>query len=738
MKTKTKLTILSTLAVTALSAGFAFLPSTVTSYAEDAPAASVVAMDTKGAQVRTEGEDGIRFFATVNKATYDAAKTANAETRVGMLLLTKDKLGSSTLDHDMADVLDIPADKWYKEDAAATEYTYTGVLIGPEKEGEASVFPEEMYGKAIVARAYYYDGTSYTYSDETVTRSIAKVASTSIAEDDLEATEETKLQSYIDKALADATITLSGLTGDHINAGDTVKLTAENVTTYVQDGLVAKAWQVNQEGATVADGTVTTTQGANDLTVSVVYGSKTYSTTFDVYAEYTAKYTYENYKGEYVEMTEFAPTEKTYAKVESTVSIADQVSDPKYLREGGFALNEASSVVSTAVAAKGTVLTANFSQIALTEAGMLVDTNNGPWQLMTSYNSNTTNPVTIEKSTDVKDSGKNSSLAINWNGGYYTYLKFDTRNAITAHNEYNAIAFRMKNDAKGNRMLYLYSLQNNGKALSQAAPTGVVGRDWSYYVMPLDQSAIEQGEIALLVKFSTGYSAEHNGLTTGKTYFSDIKLINYESPENTLIDFGYSNTALHVSGNWSENIAAGSNHTAYYGSGIQDPVTGGSTFKMEDDTITPTTTGGIPTYRTGYGFFLGATGNNSNDADKYYQALSTVFADKGEATGVKIKMRIYGTGDGRGFDGCYIKPFDQTKDWLWCPAKSKDAGGTGKFSKQWSDIEFVMTELPAANNCRFYLTILGSWSGAGGPTKDDSVAMSGFYLSAVTYEYVTA
>lgn len=117
----------------------------------------------EGAQIRTEGVQGLRFVAKIDKSAYSLTTGENAN--FGILIIPQNKLGKGELiDVDTETVGIVPA----KNIMENTEeyYKFTAVLTG---------LPAEFYGTEIVARAYVEQDGVYTYSNQ-LARSVKTVA----------------------------------------------------------------------------------------------------------------------------------------------------------------------------------------------------------------------------------------------------------------------------------------------------------------------------------------------------------------------------------------------------------------------------------------------------------------------------------------------------------------------------------------------------------------------------------
>ena len=136
------------------------------------------------ASVRLEGKSGLRFTATVDRSYYDGLDSESK--KAGIIVIPQNLLeGELTVQTDK--VLNIEKTVWY-EQPTAEHYKFSGVITD---------IPETDYGTALTARAYLFNGSDYVYSSETVTRSVAQVASYALKEGE----SSEILLNYVDKAV---------------------------------------------------------------------------------------------------------------------------------------------------------------------------------------------------------------------------------------------------------------------------------------------------------------------------------------------------------------------------------------------------------------------------------------------------------------------------------------------------------------------------------------------------------
>lgn len=160
MKTNKKVMttlLLSSLCVCTMVSGVTLMAS-----AETTPAFEMTVNNV--ASIRLDAPTGIRFSTTV-KGDFTKADGYT----FGMLVYPQDKLDGAELTHEVAGARDIVTKAWVDE-LSTTERDFNSVL---------SEIPEEAagYGRMLTARAYYAYNGEYTYSDTTITRSIAQTAS---------------------------------------------------------------------------------------------------------------------------------------------------------------------------------------------------------------------------------------------------------------------------------------------------------------------------------------------------------------------------------------------------------------------------------------------------------------------------------------------------------------------------------------------------------------------------------
>ena len=172
MKNVKKLILATAVMAFAFSGGI--LATNQVSANADPTVLAALVMDNSGMAIRTKNPEGLRFGATLEMN--DEQMTAANIVGTGMILMPADKVDGALeygeTNADGTEALDIPTEVYYEETNSSK--SYYSVLVDTDKDGE---FPADFYNVPISARAYvkYQDGT-YQYSETTVTRSIAYVA----------------------------------------------------------------------------------------------------------------------------------------------------------------------------------------------------------------------------------------------------------------------------------------------------------------------------------------------------------------------------------------------------------------------------------------------------------------------------------------------------------------------------------------------------------------------------------
>ena len=130
-----------------------------------------------GAQIRTEGTQGLRFVGRIKKSAYTLTFGSNAN--FGFILIPQNRMSNGEeLVYNTAgskkvkaeDILSPASAQTVVGNSYSSDYWYfTAVLTG---------IPEDSYGTTIVAKAYVLNGNSYVYSDnaDKEKRSIYSVA----------------------------------------------------------------------------------------------------------------------------------------------------------------------------------------------------------------------------------------------------------------------------------------------------------------------------------------------------------------------------------------------------------------------------------------------------------------------------------------------------------------------------------------------------------------------------------
>lgn len=223
-----------------------------------------------GGSVRTAAPSGLRFQSKIE----DGMKDSGA--KFGTLIIPKEVLGENELTVDTSTVENIEQKNWATEDVKANHledyeegYEYFNAVL--------TEIPEEYFAEVIVARSYVYANGQYYYSDP-VERSIAQVAAYAIQDG---YTNEI-LYDYVDKALADTTVTMQ--TTATLFEGESMQLTLSGNKGYVA------IWSTDSDILTVdKDGNVTAGKKEGTATVVAKLG------TITVTCEVTVKYRWTGY-----------------------------------------------------------------------------------------------------------------------------------------------------------------------------------------------------------------------------------------------------------------------------------------------------------------------------------------------------------------------------------------------------------------------------------------------------------
>ena len=253
MRKIVKTSLISLLSVFAISVT-AYGVNGTTKMADAATAESVkvtgdFVMKTGGA-VRKEAPTGIRFSTYVKESVYDETYT------YGTLIYPAELLGDNALTVETQDVMNIRTDVWAESDAEGYKL-YHAVL---------TKIPEEYYGTELVARSYVFSNETYTYVEETQTRSIAQVAASALANGEKDSADNL-LANYVDKTVT--SFSLNTTEKQLLKAGDTFTLVAQ-----VEPAGYAVGWKTSNDSvAQVKDGVVTAV-GAGTATITATLGSQ--------------------------------------------------------------------------------------------------------------------------------------------------------------------------------------------------------------------------------------------------------------------------------------------------------------------------------------------------------------------------------------------------------------------------------------------------------------------------------
>ena len=251
MRKIVKTSLISLLSVFAISVT-AYGVHGTTKMADAATAESVkvtgdFVMKTGGA-VRKEAPTGIRFSTYVKESVYDETYT------YGTLIYPAELLGDNALTVETQDVMNIRTNVWAESDAEGYKL-YHAVL---------TEIPEEYYGTELVARSYVFSNETYTYVEETQTRSIAQVAASALANGEKDSADNL-LANYVDKTVT--SFSLNTTEKQSLKAGDTFTLEAQ-----VEPAGYEVGWTTsNASVAQVKDGVVTAV-GAGTATITASLG----------------------------------------------------------------------------------------------------------------------------------------------------------------------------------------------------------------------------------------------------------------------------------------------------------------------------------------------------------------------------------------------------------------------------------------------------------------------------------
>ena len=255
-KTFRKTAALIVFAVVAIISAFCFNVFN-TARAESAAPVKMMA----GASVRYKAEEeidrsGIRFSALAETAY----KSENPDAVYGMLLIPSDLLGENELTVETPSAVDKVVEVWATSEEEGFD-RFNVVLYN---------IPESEYGRVITARAYVKNGDVYTYSEESVSRSLGQVASLALKAGDNRIEE---LNAYVDGAVANFAVQESAA----LEVGESVKA---SVTVEPQE-LVAIYESEDETVLSVADdGTITAhAEGVSSVTVRLGSAQKTISVT---------------------------------------------------------------------------------------------------------------------------------------------------------------------------------------------------------------------------------------------------------------------------------------------------------------------------------------------------------------------------------------------------------------------------------------------------------------------------
>lgn len=264
MKKKNKLIVsLLCASVGAVSLSLAVANANV-AFAEENEENTLTMKMTNMASIRYDNPTGIRFETTYSATDFSAYENYT----FGTLVIPSDMLGEADLTHETANVQDIRKLVWYKDDA--TQKVMRSVLTEIPNNADA-------WGRELSARSYYFDGTSYTYSEITVERSIARTASLLLSQGNAKGQEDA-LNDYVDAVSKGLTASVeSGTTFEMVVGGKETITATPNPANY---GVV---WTSSDPTvATVSNGVITA-KANGETTVTVAFGTEfSYSYTVKV------------------------------------------------------------------------------------------------------------------------------------------------------------------------------------------------------------------------------------------------------------------------------------------------------------------------------------------------------------------------------------------------------------------------------------------------------------------------
>ncbi len=221
---------------------------------------------------------GFRFLATIEQE--DLALIPNTA-EFGTVLIPSEQLGKNELTVETPNALVAKA----LVDTAADEVPENGLgyyitLMGETLE---AAFPEGLYDTAIAARAYVkytYEAngeiiTDYIYSQETVNRSIAYVASCELQAMENAGTPDTDASSHLNTIISATTTNATpSFSAEQVDAGEEITFALENAT----DGINNFAYNItssNEEIAKIENGKIVAV-GDGIVTITISMGAKTF------------------------------------------------------------------------------------------------------------------------------------------------------------------------------------------------------------------------------------------------------------------------------------------------------------------------------------------------------------------------------------------------------------------------------------------------------------------------------
>lgn len=224
-----------------------------------------------GAQVGTDYPKGIRFVTQVSKDFYDGLE----DPTFGTLVIPTEKLPSEStlITLETAEVENSVTGVWATLPETDEMGEYYSTLVGKETDSVFEGLAEKYWNTKLTARSCVYENdnpSTVQYADQ-ITRTLAQVASISLAEYDNDGSlNEEALKNICDTVIGkNTTLAFAQGTSTTVN-----ELTNFNLTLSNNKGLTAIWGSLNKSVATVENGVVTAIgYGTTDITATI--GTKT-------------------------------------------------------------------------------------------------------------------------------------------------------------------------------------------------------------------------------------------------------------------------------------------------------------------------------------------------------------------------------------------------------------------------------------------------------------------------------